>query len=275
MWKNKLIVLSLIGIWTSLSIAQTPQWGRFEKSFENTKNYNDPYRDVTLNVTYTKPDNSTVQFWGFYDGGSIWKIRFMPDKVGKWKYSATFSDGSPAGNGEFDVVTGDIPGLISADEINPMWFGYKGGKHVFLRGFHVGDRYFASNWENSKRTIFLDWAQSQGYNLFSMASHFLQRDADGRGRGWNVPDLWDNKIRNVKAGEYTKLEALLDDLTDRRIHVWGFAGFFGQSSDAPSNKKINQIRSTIYDTRLPVLDPIGTFFSTLPDQNSRMVAQMT
>jgi hypothetical protein len=210
-------------------------WGRFEKSYTNSKNYSDPYRDVTLNVTYTKPDNSTVQFWGFYDGGDTWKIRFMPDQTGTWKYSASFSDGTAAGAGEFTVVAGDIPGMIAKDETNPIWFGFKGGRHGLIRGFHMGDRFFAANWPAADRKAFLDWAQGQGYNLFSIASHYLNRDADGRGRGWDTPDLWDGNNRKLKAAEYREMEAILNDLADRKIMVFPFAGFFGQSSDFPTN----------------------------------------
>lgn len=78
-------------------------WDRFETSLTNTRTYGDPYRDVTLNVTYTRPCGRTVKFWGFYDGGTTWKIRFMPDKKGMWRYNATFCDGRPGKAGSFAV----------------------------------------------------------------------------------------------------------------------------------------------------------------------------
>lgn len=59
-------------------------------------------------------------------------------------------------------MPGDIPGLISRDEVNPGWFGFQGGQHILIRSFHVGDRFFASNWPATNRTAFLDWAQAQG-----------------------------------------------------------------------------------------------------------------
>jgi len=206
------------------------QWARFEASVKNTKNYLNPYGDVTLNVTYESPDGSRIKFWGFYDGRRTWKIRFMPEEIGTWKYNAVFSDGSGGISGTFECVPSDIPGLISVDEANPMWFGYKGGKHVLIRSFHVGDRFFAENWPSAKRKVFLDWVQTQGYNMLSVASHYLNRDAEGRGRGWMTPDLWPQN-----AMEYQKLEVIMNDLAARRIMVYPFAGFFGQSSDFPTN----------------------------------------
>ena len=85
------------------------QWDRFEASVTNRTRYDDPYNDVTLNVVYTRPDGSEVEFWGFYDGGSTWRIRFMPDRLGTWTYSASFSDGRPGISGSFRCVRSGIP----------------------------------------------------------------------------------------------------------------------------------------------------------------------
>ena len=210
-------------------------WDRFETSITNTKGYADPYRDTELIVTYTRPDGSKLQFWGFYDGNSTWTIRFMPDMLGSWKYSASFSDGQPGKSGSFNCVPSDLPGMISQDEVNPIWFGYKGGNHMIMRSFHVGDRFFATNWPDSSRKAFLDWVQKQGYNTLSIGSHYLNRDADKRGRGWDTPDLWDNASRKLKEAEYDKMEVILDDLAKRKIIVHPFAGFLGANSDYPNN----------------------------------------
>lgn len=210
-------------------------WDRFETSITNTKGYANPYRDTELIVTYTRPDGSKLQFWGFYDGNSTWTIRFMPDMLGSWKYSASFSDGQPGKSGSFNCVPSELPGMISQDEVNPIWFGYKGGNHMIMRSFHVGDRFFATNWPDSSRKAFLDWVQKQGYNTLSIGSHYLNRDADKRGRGWDTPDLWDNASRKLKEAEYDKMEVILDDLSKRKIIVHPFAGFLGANSDYPNN----------------------------------------
>lgn len=208
------------------------RWARFEASIKNVKKYRNPYSDVALDVTYKNPDGKEVKFWGFYDGGWTWKIRFMPDRIGTWKYDAFFSDGSAGVSGTFECIQSNIPGMISVDQTNPAWFGYKGGEHLLVRSFHVGDRFFAENWPALKRKAFLDWLETQSYNMLSVASHYLNRDAEGRGRGWRTPDLWP-----LNAAEFQKIEAILDDLAARKIMVYPFAGFFGQSSDFPTNHR--------------------------------------
>ena len=63
----------------SLPAADVGIWDRFEAAIENTKNYADPYNDVTLDVVYRSPGGIEVRSRGFYDGGSTWRIRFMPE----------------------------------------------------------------------------------------------------------------------------------------------------------------------------------------------------
>ncbi len=204
-------------------------WDRFEGEIENVRQYDNPYTDVTLNLEYTSPDNQTIHFWGFYDGDNLWKFRFMPDQPGRWTYKAQFSDKSKSVSGSFECVPSDIPGMLSVDESNPMWFGFKGGKHGLIRSFHVGDRFFAENWDDENRMAFLDWFEGQGYNMLSIASHYLNRDSEGRGKGWVTPDLWP-----LNADEYQKMERILDELAKRKIMVYPFAGFFGKNSDFPT-----------------------------------------
>ena len=225
------------------------RWDVFEKSITNKTFYQNPFSDVELRVTYTKPDGQYVSFWGFYDGDSTWKIRFMPNQTGEWRYRTAFSDGSSEFSGAFTCVDSDIPGKISVDETNPMWFGYKGGKHVLIRSLHVGDRFFADEpnavsgegWDPGKRREFLDWAQRQGYNTLSVASHHLNRDVDGRGRGWNTPDLWNAESGRPNPAEYRRMEAVLNDLSARKMLVYPFAGFFGKSADWPLDHSLQEI----------------------------------
>ena len=203
-------------------------WDRFEATVSNTREYADPYGDVTLEAVYTAPDGRRIGFWGFHDGGTTWRIRFMPDQLGAWRYEARFSDGAPGVSGAFECVASDLPGMISIYAANPVWFGYRGGGPVLVRSLHVGDRFFASNWPDEKRAAFLDWARAQGYNMLSIASHYLNREEKGRGEGWDTPKLYP-----LDAAEYRRMERLLDDLAARRFLVSPFAGFFGKNSNYP------------------------------------------
>jgi hypothetical protein len=212
------------------------QWERFEVAIESPKTYADPYRDVGLDVCYTAPDGRKIAFWGFYDGDRTWRARFVPDQVGTWAYSASFSDGQSRTQGTFECIPSNVPGMISSHNDNPIWFGYKGGGHVLIRSLHVGDRFFAENYGQDARNAFLDWAQGQGYNLLSVASHYLNRTQQGRGAGWLTPALWP-----LDAAEYRKVECVLDGLSDRRMVVFAFAGFFGRGSNFPIDRSDQEL----------------------------------
>ncbi len=218
-----------------------PQRGRFEVSLANRRSYDNPYEDVTLDVTFLKPDGSKVKFWGFYDGDQLWRIRFMPDQTGMWQFKARFSDGVDEVTGSFNCVESNLPGMITAYPANPIWFGFTTGKPILVRSLHVGDRFLADadnrltgqKWDPCRRKAFLDWAQGQGYNMLSIAGCFLKRNVKGRGLGWDTPNLWDCSNGTPDGCEYRKLESILDELAARGMLVYPFAGLFGRESAFP------------------------------------------
>jgi hypothetical protein len=240
MKKISLLVSLLIVSFSSLICQNAPLWGRFEIPLNLATHYNNPFTDVSLYVKYIRPDGSIIDNYGFYDENNSWKIRVMPDQIGKWEYSAWFSDNSENKmTGSFLCVESDIPGLVSCDETNPVWFGFKGGQHRLIRSFHVGDCFFAENWPDNERKQFLDWLSVNRYNTISVASHLLNRNADNRGKGWITPDLWNKERQQPNPGEYKKMEQILDELAARKIVVFPFAGFFGQNSNYPVDS-VNQ-----------------------------------
>jgi hypothetical protein len=208
--------------------AQVDLHGRFERAIRREKVPIDPYAEPPLEATFVRPDGREVRWWGFFDGDSTWKVRFTPDRVGSWSYRLAFPGESPSAAGSFECIPSNRFARIQVYQPNPVWFGTGEQQPLLVRGLHVGDRFLAANWPDERRARFLDWAQANGYNLLSIGSCLLNRDAPGRGRGWDTPRLWP-----LNAAEFQRLELLLDELARRRIYVFPFAGFFGQSSNYP------------------------------------------
>ena len=217
------------------------KWEIFETVIVNRKEYDDPFREVSLMALFTGPGGKEIPVRGFYAGNNVWKIRFMPDQEGKWKYVARFSDGVLSKKGSLICEASDVPGTIKLYNDNPFWFASNGCDPVILRSFHAGDRFFADTsnflsgeeWSSKHRSRFLDWLQEKGYNMLSVASHYLNRNAEGRGKGWNTPDLWDSEKKVPRPEEYDRIEKIMNDLAVRKIIVYPFAGFLGKSSDFP------------------------------------------
>lgn len=67
------------------SQGETERWGVFEAKLEGTAAGN-PFTDVELHADF-RLGNRTVGVRGFYDGGGVYRIRYMPDAVGDWSYT--------------------------------------------------------------------------------------------------------------------------------------------------------------------------------------------
>jgi hypothetical protein len=89
--------------------AQTPVWTKHEIHLQSSKTYNNPIYDVRdFKATFTAPSGRTRTVYGFWDGGTDWKIRFMPDEKGKWTWKTVCSDTENTGlheqQGEFSCI---------------------------------------------------------------------------------------------------------------------------------------------------------------------------
>ena len=68
-------------------------WGRWEQSFSSPDA--DPGR-TNLTVQLRSPSGEQREAAGFWDGGTTWRVRFMPDEEGTWRYETKWQ---PAANG--------------------------------------------------------------------------------------------------------------------------------------------------------------------------------
>ena len=93
-----------------------PQWDRLELTFEGPQTSEaaetNPFLDMRLDVAFAHESGKVYLIPGFYaaDGdaaqtgsttGNVWKVRFSPDRVGEWTWTARFSTGKDVAiNGE-------------------------------------------------------------------------------------------------------------------------------------------------------------------------------
>ena len=63
----------------------------FETSFESSKEYNNPFMDVEVDVIFSngKKEWKVPAFW---DGRRIWKVRFAAPEKGDYSYHAVATD---------------------------------------------------------------------------------------------------------------------------------------------------------------------------------------
>jgi len=78
----------------------TERWGLFELVLQGPADGN-PYKDYEISATFSKGDRS-LRVRGFYDGNGTYRVRFMPDEEGEWRYE-TFSNAA-----ELNGVSGNF-----------------------------------------------------------------------------------------------------------------------------------------------------------------------
>ena len=74
------------------STAEVEQWGIFELELHGSSEGN-PYLDVELTAQFAY-NHRVIEVDGFYDGDGVYRIRFMPDTPGTWRYRTQSTLGS-------------------------------------------------------------------------------------------------------------------------------------------------------------------------------------
>ena len=86
-----------------------PVWGRFEHTFSA-----DVAPTPPVQIAFTAPDGETQTVDGFWDGGSTWRVRFMPDQAGTWRYRTT------SGADDLDGVEGQFESQPANEAESPF-----------------------------------------------------------------------------------------------------------------------------------------------------------
>lgn len=106
------------------------QWGLFELALDGPTDGN-PFVEVQFGAQFTY-QHRVIEVAGFYDGAGVYRMRFMPDTQGEWRYvtysnqaelagiSGAFSCGAPAPNNHGNVRVQNIFHFAYADG-TPYW----------------------------------------------------------------------------------------------------------------------------------------------------------
>jgi len=100
MWAACLLVFGwvLIGSETArAAMLEAQTWQRWEHGLKSTREYGNPYADVTLRVTYVGPGGRTLRAYGFWDGGDTFRIRCAFPVPGVWQWETACSDAANPG----------------------------------------------------------------------------------------------------------------------------------------------------------------------------------
>lgn len=103
------------------------QWGVYEIALPGPTNGN-PFMDVHFAARFSQ-DYDSIEVPGFYDGDGVYRVRFMPEKQGHWKY-VTESDANQLDGktGEFVVAKPSAKNHGPVQVAHTFHFAYADGK---------------------------------------------------------------------------------------------------------------------------------------------------
>jgi len=113
--------------------SQTEQWNVFEIKLESSRDFVNPFTEVRLQAYFQK-DQQRKRVLGFYDGGSSWKIRFMPEETGTYHFKISSNHEQFNGlEGTFECSPAQ-EGNHGPVRVNGKHFNYEDGTPFFVMG---------------------------------------------------------------------------------------------------------------------------------------------
>lgn len=159
-----LFVFSCLLVAEPVSAQNVEQWARFEKTF-TVKSAKNPFTDVTLTANFSTGD-TTFSVSGFYDGNDTFKVRFMPQQTGKWRFK-TSSNLASLNNktGEFTCIKATKGNSGPVQVSGTYAFKYANGKHYYPFGTTA---YAWTHMGQGTQEITLNTLKKSGFNKLRM-----------------------------------------------------------------------------------------------------------
>ena len=105
-------------------------WQMQEITLKTTDTYNNPYSDVTCWIELKGP-NFSKRIYGFWDGGNVYRVRFVADAPGKWQWTS----GSNQPN---DIGLNNITGELTVIDWTQSEKQQNPNRHGFVRATDNG-----------------------------------------------------------------------------------------------------------------------------------------
>lgn len=245
-------------------LTQIGLYRTFEQVIENNTAYNNKFTDVELKCTYISPSGKTTMFYGFFDGngngggdlksGNIWKMRFIPNEIGKWEYKWTWSDNTSGGESAFICdSTNAGKGVLQAYQSNPRWFAYNGTNPVWLKSYYEsGHGSIAQPFDWITKNVYQPLID-RGYNhlqvnwLLSLCC-FEQFYHDGPEPSTLDLSLYDEgkASSTMRLDVWHMMETHVAWLNDKDIGLHMFLGFDGSRNDGPKWTSLSASEKEFY-----------------------------
>lgn len=110
------------------------RWDTCEIALEAEGSYANPFTDMDVTATFVHKETArSVTVNGFFDGGPVWRLRFMPTELGDWSYVTESQDpGLDRQEGTITCVPSTKPYLHGPLKLEGHHFRHADGTRRFL-----------------------------------------------------------------------------------------------------------------------------------------------
>ncbi|MBN2588873.1 MAG: DUF4038 domain-containing protein [Sedimentisphaerales bacterium] len=207
--KHKYLLIFVISLFSNLTFSQislaatdVPVWQMKEIELQAANTYDNYYADVTCWIELKGP-NFSKRIYGFWDGGNIFKVRFVATSPGKWQWTSGSNQPDDKGLNNIIGEMNAIDWSLQEKQQNPNRHGFvrataNGHALQYADGtpfFMVGDTWLAGttwrlpyrNAPTSEKYVpapgigFEDavmYRKKQGFNSVSMIACFPNWESD-------------------------------------------------------------------------------------------------
>jgi len=119
--------------------ASVGRYELFEISLTTDETLANPFLDAKISAVFTSPEGRKVTVPGFYFGENKWMVRFAPDQLGKWTYTAKLAGKAKTvtASGTLQCVPSERHGFLRISKINPYRLQYDDGTPFYPIGVHM------------------------------------------------------------------------------------------------------------------------------------------
>jgi hypothetical protein len=228
-----------------------PRYGKLELTLDLTSSAANPFdpEQIDVHARFTSPAGKTIRVNGFLDqpftrrleggaekiesaGAPVWKLRFAPDTVGKWRYEVLAKDQTGSARlpeANFEVTASTSRGFIRRSDKNPRAFAFDDGRPFFIVGENMC-------WGGGRGTFdYDDWLAA----LRQAGGNFIRIWMSS----WNCALEWSREGTNDwRSGGYSgvgayslrnawKLDTILDACERHGIAVMLCFGTYGEFTE--------------------------------------------
>jgi len=178
---RKLFLMTLlIGCCITQIFGQTQAkiWNKLEINFTSSKVYENPlYQVKDFDVVFVSPSGRERKVYGFWDGGTSWKVRFMPNELGGWSWQSLCSDNDNSGLHEKTGIFRCIPNDSKLDIYRHGAISHPKGKYYLT--YNDGTPYFwvaCTAWNGALKSTDEEWEtylthrRDHHYNLIQLVT---------------------------------------------------------------------------------------------------------